>query len=96
MNAYNTADIDKLRNDYLEKNIVDLYETTDIILYSKIEEGIELFNINLTELEKVNAKYRVDKDCVITKLDAFIYRIEKTLDPKASAGFSLSTIVKRI
>ena len=96
MNAYNTADIDKLRNDYLEKNIIDLYETTDIILYSKIEEGIELFNSNLTELEKVNAKYRVDKNCVITKLDTFIYRIEKTLDPKVSAGFSLGTIVKRI
>lgn len=96
MNAYTTADIDKLRNGYLEKNIIDLYEITDIILYGKNAEGIELFNINLTELEKVNANYRVVKDCVITKLKPFIYRIEKTLDPKVATGFSLGAIVKRI
>jgi len=96
MNSYTTADIEKLRNDYLEKNIIDLYETTDIILYAKNQEGIELLDTNLSEVEKVNGKYRVDKDCVVKTLSTFVYQIEKTLDPKVASGFSLSAIVKRI
>jgi hypothetical protein len=96
MNSYTDADIDKLRSEYLEKNIIDLYEITDLILYVKNQEGIELLDINLSEVEKVNAKYLVDKDCVVKTITPFKYRIEKTLDPKVASGFSLSANVKRI
>jgi hypothetical protein len=96
MNAYSNADIDKLRSEYLDKNIINLYETTDIILYVKNQEGIELLDINLSELEKVTGGYKVDKDCVVKKLETFVYQIEKTLDPKVASGFSLSANVKRI
>jgi hypothetical protein len=96
MNSYSDADVDKLRSEYLDKNIINLYETTDIILYVKNQEGIELLDINLSELEKVSGGYKIDKDCVVKKLETFVYQIEKTLDPKVPSGFSLSANVKRI
>jgi hypothetical protein len=96
LDALTDLQIEQLRTSYFEKNIINLYEVTDLILYSKVQQGIELLNIDLTEQEKLAANYTVNKDCVVTRLSEFTFRIEKTLEPNIPTGFSLSTTFKRI
>ena len=96
LNAISTTEIEQLRTSYFEKNIINLYEVIELTLYSKVQQGIELLNIQLTEQEKLSANYVINKDCVVTKIDDFTYRIEKTLEPNIPTGFTLSTTFKRI
>lgn len=96
LNNLTTADINLLRTTYLEKNIINLYEVAEISLYFLNQQGIDLVTIDLTDAEKIGAGYKVDKDCVVRKIDEFIYEITKTLDPKVPSGYSISTTVNRI
>ena len=90
------ADIKKLKTSYLEKNILDLYEVTELNVFSLKKQGIEIVNLELTEQEKTLAGYKIDKNCKVVKNSDFTYTITIVLDSKDPVGFSLSTTVKRI
>jgi hypothetical protein len=96
LNTLTTADVNLLRTTYLEKNIINLYEVSEVILYSLNKEGIDLVTLDLSEAAKRSAGYRIDKDCVVRKISDFVFEITKTLDPKVPSGFSVSTTVNRI
>ena len=90
------ADVEKLKTIYLEKNIIGLYEVTEINLYAKERQGIRLVDLSLTEQGKEVGGYRIDKNCAVKKISDFVYEITKTLDPRAFTGFGISAVVKRI
>jgi hypothetical protein len=90
------TDVDRLKTSYIEKNIIDLYQVTEVNLFVLNREGIDLVNLNLTEAQKTAAGYKIDKDCVVTKITNFVYEITKVLDPKTPSGFAISAKVTRI
>ena len=92
----NSTDIERLKNEYLLKNILQLYEISEIKLYALSKEGIPLFDATLTDANKIAAGYRVDKNCKVTNLDQFTVRITKELDTKKPFGYSVSATIKRI
>jgi hypothetical protein len=89
-------ELDVLKESYVRKNILPLYEVSDVILYSVKRDGVPLVVINLTEAEKLSAGYRTDKDCVTTQLGKWSFSIVKTLDTKVSVGYSVGAVVKRV
>lgn len=91
-----TSQIDKLKTSYFEKNIIDLYNVTQLSLYIKTQEGIDLVDLDLTEADKSSGGYKIDKDCVVKQTGNFTFEITKLLDTKIASGFSLATTLKRI
>jgi hypothetical protein len=96
LNALTPVDIQNLKTDYLNKNIINIYQVSDVLLYSLQLQGVELVIGDLTEVEKVRANYKVDKDCVVTQLSAFKFQITKILNPAIPVSFTFSANVKRI
>jgi hypothetical protein len=96
LQSLTTVDIENLKKDYLNKNIIQLYEIGEIKLYALSEEGIPIFDITLDDIEKADAGYRVDKDCKVINIDEFTVRIDKQLDTKKPFGYSVTAIIKRI
>jgi len=90
------TEIDELKVEYFTKNILQLYEVFNISLYFKNQKGLDILNLNLTELEKARAGYKIDKNCQLTTISDFEFEITKILDPKVDAGFSLAATLKRI
>jgi hypothetical protein len=90
------ATINSLKDAYIRKNVLTLYEVTDIYLYVSYNNGIDLVNLFYSEADKNVNGYKIDKDCVVKKTGELSYQITKILDPKVSAGFSISANVKRI
>ena len=88
--------INTLKTNYFNKNIINLYYVSEINLWSVIREGVQLMSLELTELDKSNAGYNIDKDCVVTQVTDYNFKITKTLDTKVPSGFALSILVKRI
>jgi hypothetical protein len=88
--------VEQLRTNYFEKNIIDLYEVRQLVLYAKTQQGIELLDLDLTEQQKATANYVVNKDCVVNKVSEFKFTITKTLEPNLPIGFSLSTTFSRV
>ena len=85
-----------LKESYVRKNILPLYEVSDVLLYALKRDGVPLLIINLSEAEKLAGGYRVDKDCVTTQLGKWSFTLTKTLDTKVSVGYSVGVIVKRV
>jgi hypothetical protein len=96
LNTLTPAEIESLKTSYLEKNIINLYTVSAINLYVLNREGIDLVNLDLTEVQKSSAGYKIDKNCVVRQLSEFTFEITKVLDPKVPSGFSISADVKRI
>lgn len=90
------ATIATLKDSYIRKNVLSLYEVTDVFLYVSYKKGIDIFNYVASEGDKNANGYKIDKDCVVKKITDFTYQITKILDPKVSAGFALAANVKRI
>lgn len=91
-----SVDIENLKKEYLEKNILQLYEIGDIRLYALSQEGIPIFDITINDIEKADAGYRVDKDCKVINTNELSVKIEKQLDTKKPFGYSVTAIIKRI
>lgn len=85
-----------MKEEYITRNIVPLYQVSDVILYSLTKDGIPILVNDLSEGQKLSAGYRVDKDCVVRQLTNFDFTITKSLDTKLSAGFSVGVVIKRI
>ncbi len=85
-----------LKDSYVRKNILSLYEVTEIYLYVSYKQGIDLVNLVASEGDKTADGYKIDKDCIVKKVSEFNYQITKILDPKVTAGFAISATVKRI
>ena len=90
------ATVAALKDSYIRKNVLSLYEVTEIYLYVSYKKGIELVNLDVSEGNKNVNGYKIDKDCLVKKVSNFNYQITKILDPKVSAGFALAATVKRI
>jgi hypothetical protein len=90
------SEIDTLKDSYIRKNLINLYYVSDVILYSVQRDGVPIFISNLTEAEKTNGGYRLDKDCQVTTVSKFNYKISKTLDTTKSFGYTVSVTFKRI
>ncbi len=94
LNQLTDQQITALKTSYFEKNIIDLYTVSELMLYSKDQKGIDLVNLNLTD--KNAAGYKVDKNCTVKKISEFEFEITKNLDPKVPSGFALATTLNRV
>jgi hypothetical protein len=92
----NSTDIERLKKEYLLKNILQLYTISEIKLYALSKEGIPLFDITIDDGNKIAAGYRVDKDCKVVNLSEWNIRITKQLDTKKPFGYAVSATIKRI
>lgn len=90
------TDIERLKKEYLLKNILELYVISEIKLYALSKEGIPLFDILIDDRAKIAAGYRVDKDCQVTNVNEWNIRITKQLDTKKPFGYAVSATIKRI
>jgi hypothetical protein len=90
------AAIKVLKDSYVRKNVLSLYEVTEIYLYISYKKGIDLVNLVASEGDKNVNGYIIDKDCLVKKVSDFNYQITKLLDPKVTAGFAIAATVKRI
>jgi len=91
-----TAQINELKTNYFNKNIINLYNVSEVNLWVLNKEGIQLLSLELSEADKTSAGYKIDKDCVVTQVTDFDFRITKTLDAKIPSGFAISVLLKRI
>lgn len=96
LTSLTTTEIKNLKNQYLSKNIINNYQVTEITLYSLQQQGIPLVAVDLSEIEKFRAGYRITKDCVVTQVSDFQFQITKILDPAVPVGFTFAATVKRI
>ena len=96
LQALTATDIERLKKEYLLKNILELYTISEIKLYALSKEGIPLFDITIDDRAKIAAGYRVDKDCKVTNVDEWNIRITKQLDTKKPYGYAVSATIKRI
>jgi hypothetical protein len=94
--TYTQAELDVLKSEYIEKNIIPLYEVTQILLYANNGEGLPVLELELTEADKLAAGYRTDSNFKNTSQSSFVYSLEKTLDTKAANAYSISAVLKRI
>ena len=94
--ALTTTDIERLKNEYLTKNIIQLYEIDEVKLYALSQEGLPILDIEITDVEKISAGYRVDKDCKVVNTSQFGIKITKVLDTKKPYGYAVSATIKRI
>ena len=92
----NSTDIERLKKEYLLKNILQLYTISEIKLYALSKEGIPLFDITIDDGDKIAAGYRVDKDCKVVNVSEWDIRITKQLDTKKPFGYAVSATIKRI
>ena len=90
------TEVENLRSAYVDTNIIPLFEVSSIVLYKLNASNIPVLEIDLTEAEKIGAGYRPDKDFVVTKVSDFVYTINKKLDSKENAGFSVGCVIRRI
>jgi hypothetical protein len=96
-NSLAPADILKLKTDYLTKNILQLYQITQVNLYSLSKEGIPTVDITLSESQKIGGGYRVDKNCkVTTDTSTLVTTITKQLDTKKPHGYAVEVVLTRI
>ena len=91
-----STDIERLKKEYLLKNILQLYTISEIKLYALSKEGIPLFDITIDDANKIAAGYRVDKDCKVVNVSEWNIRITKQLDTKKPFGYAVSATIKRI
>ncbi len=89
-------DIDRLKNEYLTKNILPLYEISEIKLYALAKDGIDLVNPLLSNADKIGIGYRIDKNCQVAISNQLVTTITKELDTKKSIGYAVSVDIKRI
>ena len=94
--ALTSTDIERLKNEYLTKNIIQLYEIGEVKLYALSKEGLPIFDIEITDADKIAAGYRVDKDCKVVNTSQFGIKITKVLDTKKPYGYAVSATIKRI
>jgi hypothetical protein len=91
-----STDIERLKTEYLTKNIIQLYEIDEVKLYALSQEGLPIFDIEITDADKIAAGYRVDKDCKVVNTSQFGIKITKVLDTKKPYGYAVSATIKRI
>jgi len=91
-----STDIERLKTEYLTKNIIQLYEIDEVKLYALSEEGLPILDIEITDADKIAAGYRVDKDCKVVNTSQFGIKITKVLDTKKPYGYAVSATIKRI
>jgi hypothetical protein len=94
--TYTTAELNVLKRQYLEKNIIPLYEVESIVLYSNNREGLPVLEILLDEADKVAAGYREDQNVLTRAITEFTFEMEKTLDTKAANAYSVSAVLRRV
>jgi hypothetical protein len=94
--TYTTAELEVLKRQYLEQNIIPLYEVQSIILYANNREGLPIMEIQLDEADKIAAGYREDQNVLTRAITEFTFELEKTLDTKAANAYSVSAVLRRI
>ena len=96
-NSLAPADILKLKTDYLTKNILQLYQISQVNLYSLSKEGILIVDTTLSESQKIGSGYRIDKNCkVVTDSSTLATTITKQLDTKKPHGYAVEVVLTRI
>jgi hypothetical protein len=93
---YTNSEIEALKIQYIQKNIIPLYNVTSIIFYSNSAEGLPIFQIDLTDSQKYAAGYRVDQNIKNTSTGDYTFILEKVLDTKAANAYTMSAVLKRI
>ena len=95
-NALSTSDINRLRSEYINTNIIPLYRVSSVKLYVKKGEGLPLVEIELTEAEKLAAGYRENKDFSLQALDNFTFKLVRIIDTKEGFSYSVGCTIERI
>ena len=97
LNTLLPAQIDSLKTEYFVKNVIPLYEVSEVNLWSnQVTEGLALVDPSLSELSKVSLGYNIDKNCLTQSNNILQYTITKTLDTAKPQSFSVSILIKRI
>jgi hypothetical protein len=96
LDVLTATDIDRLKKEYLTKNILPLYEISEIKLYALAKDGIDLVNSSLSNADKIGIGYRIDKNCQVNVSNQLVAAITKELDTKKSIGYAVSVDIKRI
>ena len=96
IDSLTTSDINRLRTEYIESNIIPLYRVSAIKLYVRKGEGLPLVEIELTEAEKLAAGYRENKDFSLEALDNFTFRLVRIIDTKEGFSYSVGCTIERI
>jgi len=94
--TYTPAELLALKVEYIEKNLLELYEIDEIVIYGNTQEGLPLFVTNLTFDEKIAAGYRADKGAQVTQRSELMIEIVKTLDTKAPNAYTVSAKLRRV
>jgi hypothetical protein len=94
--TYTPAELTALKVEYIEENLIPLYEIDKIILFSNNKEGLPIFVSDLTFDEKVFAGYREDQNAKTVERENLIVEIEKTLDTKSANAYTISANLRRI
>jgi hypothetical protein len=90
------TDVERLKKEYLEKNILQLYQINEVKLYAVSKEGVPILDFTINDDERIAGGYRLDKDCQVVNTDELAVRITKILDTKKPFGYSISVTIKRI
>lgn len=93
---YTASELQTLKTEYINKNIIPLYEISQITLYANVGEGLPIVDFALSESEKAAAGYRADANVKVTSSGELVVTLEKTLDTKAANAYSISAVLKRI
>jgi hypothetical protein len=94
--TYTPSELEVLKKEYLEKNIIPLYEVEKIVLYANNREGLPIMEILLDEADKIAAGYREDQNVLTRAITEFTFEMEKTLDTKSANAYSVSAVLRRI
>lgn len=96
LSSLSLAQIESLKREYFTKNIIPLYEVTDVKLWINTAEGLELLDTTISDATKVSLGYEIDKNCLTQSNKILQYSISKYLDTKQSQSFSVSVLIKRV
>jgi len=96
-NSLSSADILKMKTDYLNKNILQLYQISQVNLYAYSKEGLLIVDLSLSQAQKIGEGYRIDKNCkVTTDSSTFMTNITKNIDTKKPNGYAVEVVLVRI
>lgn len=94
--TYSQAELDVLKKEYLEKNILPLYEVESIVFYSNNNEGLPIFQIDLSYSDKIAAGFKVDKNITTFNKGNKKFVLHKIIDSKAANAYTISAVLKRV
>ena len=96
LNSLSLAQINSIKREYFTKNIIPLYEVSEVKLWINTTEGLQFINLSLSDAQKVSLGYTIDKNSLTQSNKNLQYNITKYLDTKQSQSFSVSVLIKRV